>query len=240
MTATLLYIAMMGAPDVHNQADFADLPDTGDDCMWVKNRLAEWGVLDDLEFRSVTVTDGDELPPPDDIDAVIVGGSVHSINENKPWQQDVMAWLRRWRSTGRPALGICGGHQMMCVMAGVDVEPLAAGPMDSSAPVEVTAAGQVHPLFDGFGADPWFHFGNYDHAVAVPVGGTVLATTEGSPAVALDHGGNWYSVQFHPEAGHDVFERVWLKVAPENMKNYPPLPEAPRLLVNFLHMGGLV
>jgi len=240
MTGTLLYISMMGTADVYNPADFADLPDTGDDRLWVKHRLAEWGVLKELEYRSVCVTEGEELPAPDDIDAVIIGGSIHSINENQPWQQNLMTWLTRWRSTGRPALGICAGHQMMCVMGGEKVEPRAEGPRGSSAPVEITEAGNLHPVFDGFGSDPWFHFGNYDQAIAVPEGARALAITDDSSAEAIDHGGNWCSVQFHPEATHDVFERVWLRIAPENMKNYPPLPEAPRILVNFLRMSGLV
>ncbi len=121
MTPSLLYISMIGTPDMHNPAHYADLPDGGDDINWVQNRLREWGVLDRLDFRSADVTAGGTLPAPDGIAAVIVGGSAHSINEDRAWQRDLMAWLRRWRATGRPALGICGGRQRMCPMGGAAV-----------------------------------------------------------------------------------------------------------------------
>ena len=240
MTATVLYISIIGTPDKYDPADFADLPDSGDDGRWVRNRLDEWGVLDQLGFRVVYVTQGETLPELDGIDAVIVGGSVHSVNENQPWQRDVFAWLARWRSTGRPALGICGGHQMMSVMGGVVVAPRANGAMCASGPIDFTPAGRSHALFDGFDAAPWFHSGNTDHVVAAPAGSVVLATVADSPAMALDHGGGWLSVQFHPEARHDVSARHWLHSAPHNMANYSALPQAPRVLVNFLRLGGLI
>lgn len=240
MIPKLLYISIIGTPDVYDPADFADFADTGDDANWLRNRLDEQGVLDQLDFRAVRVTEGEALPALDGLDAVIVGGSAHSVNENQDWQRDVMAWLTAWRMTGKPTLGICGGHQMMCVLGGVEVEPRPGGPMDRSGPVDLTPAGQGHALFAGFEATPCFHSGNYDHAVAAPAGSTVLATVADSPAMALDHGGGWLSVQFHPEARDDVFARIWLHSAPERMKNYQPLPEAPRLLVNFLRLGGLI
>ena len=40
----------------------------------------------------------------------------------------------------------------------------------------------------------------------MPTGATILAATADSPAVALDYGGGWYSVQFHPEASHAIFQ----------------------------------
>jgi GMP synthase-like glutamine amidotransferase len=237
----LLYISMMGTPDIYDPASCGDLPDTGDDTRWVANRLREWGVLDQIDYRSVCVTAGDELPDPDGIDAVIVGGSFHSINEGQPWQKELMTWLEGWRQTGLAALGICGGHQMMCVMSGVAVEPRSNGVKGTSAAVDLTEVGKAHPLFDGFDEQPAFHFGNYDHVTTAPEGAVVLALDADSPALALDHGNNWLSIQFHPEVSHDLMARVWINTSmPENSKNYRALPEGPRMLVNFLRTAGLL
>ena len=240
MKPSVLYVSIIGTPDKHDPALFAACTDTGDDYIWLRNRYAEWGVLDHIDLSVVYICAGETMPEPEGIDAVIVGGSAHSVNENQPWQRDVMDWLERWRATGKPVLGICGGHQMMCVLGGVDVAPRAAGPMYASGPVDITTAGQAHPLFEGFEAAPWFHSGNYDHAIAVPAGATVLATTPDSPVMAVDHGGNWLSVQFHPEGSHDAFACIWAATKPENMKNYIPLPDAPRVLVNFLRLNELI
>ena len=128
---------MLGTPDIYDPSFYADLPDTGDDQLFIANRLEEWGVLDQIDYRSVNVTLGDDIPDRDDFDAVIVGGSFHSMNENQPWQKQLMNWLATWRETGRPALGICGGHQMMCVMAGCEVVPRANGVKGTSAPITI-------------------------------------------------------------------------------------------------------
>ena len=59
---------------------------------------------------------------------------------------------------------------------------------------------------ENLGVAPSFHFGNSDEVSVVPAGATILAATADSPAVALDYGGGWYSVQFHPEASHAIFQ----------------------------------
>jgi len=237
----LLYISMLGTPDVYDPAFYADLPDTGDDQLFVANRLREWGVSEQINFRSANVTLGDDIPDCDEFDAVIVGGSFHSMNENQPWQKRVVSWLTDWQKTRRPALGICAGHQLMCRMAGVDVVPRSDGANGRSDSVTLTNEGKTHSLFDGYGDQPVFHFGNYEHVVETPAGSTVLATGTNSPALAIDHGGNWLSIQFHPEILHDYLVRVWLNSGtPEFSANYYSLPDAPRVLVNYVRWAGLL
>jgi len=159
---------MLGTPDIYDPSFYADLPDTGDDQLFIANRLEEWGVLDQIDYRSVNVTLGDDIPDRDDFDAVIVGGSFHSMNENQPWQKRVVRWLADWQKTSRPALGICAGHQLMCSMAGVDVVPRSNGANGRSDTVILTKAGKTHSLFEGYSDEPVFHFGNYEHVVETP------------------------------------------------------------------------
>ena len=237
----LLYISILGEPGVFDPETCADLPDTGDDRISTSFRLKEWGVLDKLEFVTVGLTLGEDLPNPEGIDAVIVGGSFHSVHENRDWQIKLKAWLEDWRKTGKPVLGICGGHQLMSIMDGGTVEKRPQGVKGRSAAIEVTEEGRIHPLMDGMGDNPSFHFGNFDHVTRVPDNAVVLARDDESPALALDHGGNWYSVQFHPEISHDVLQRSWVIAnKPEYVENYRALPNAPRLLINFVRSAGLV
>ena len=46
---------MLGTPDIYDPSFYADLPDTGDDQLFIANRLEEWGVLDQIDYRSVEV-----------------------------------------------------------------------------------------------------------------------------------------------------------------------------------------
>jgi len=241
MKKRLLYISMTGTPDIYDPAPYADLQDTGDDRFWVANRLQELGVLDQLHYQAASVTLGDDLPDPDEIDAVIVGGSFHSVNENQPWQQTLKSWLARWRETGRPALGICGGHQTMCLMAGAVVALRASGVKSTSASIDLTGSGKTHPLFEGFEDNPEFHFGNNEHVLEAPDGAVVLARDGESSALAVDLGGNWLSIQFHPEVSHINMMRSWeISDTPQYAQNYRPLPDAPRMLVNFVRYAGML
>jgi hypothetical protein len=47
-------------------------------------------------------------------------------------------------------------------------------------------------------------------------------------------------VQFHPEAEHDIFAASWRDTIPAKMKNYKPLPDAPKMLSNFLYGTGVL
>jgi GMP synthase-like glutamine amidotransferase len=68
----------------------------------------------------------------------------------------------------------------------------------------------------------------------------VLATRPDLPAAALDHGGSWLSVQFHPEATADLFGAVWARLDPPTAANYRPIPFCERMIANFLTGTGVV
>ncbi len=157
-----------------------------------------------------------------------------------PGSIETMAWLERYRTSGRPLLGICGGHQLIARLSGASVEPVADGPIAGSLEVTLTAAGRRHFLFEGFGDAPVFHFANFNHVAAAPQNAAILATRPGMPCVALDHGGGWCGVQFHPEATDSCLAASWKPIDPALMRGYRPLPDAPRLIRNFLTGTGLL
>jgi GMP synthase-like glutamine amidotransferase len=231
---------MIGAPGRYDPTVYADEPGGDDEVHWVRLRLREIGVEAQVAYRGVRVCDGAALPPPEEADGVIVGGSYHSVHDDLPWQRETMAWLDCYRASGRPLLGICGGHQLVAHLSGASVEPVSGGPVAGSHNVTLTLAGRRHFLFAGFDAAPDFHFANFDHVAAPPNGATVLAMAPNMPCVAIDHGGGWYGVQFHPEATDSCLAVSWKPNDPALMRGYRPLPEAPRLIRNFLTGTGLV
>ena len=57
--------------------------------------------------------------------------------------------------------------------------------------------------------------------------------------MTLDHGDNWFSVQFHPEATADLFATVYGD-QPEVLARYRLLPGTERMLLNFLIGTGVL
>lgn len=225
---------MIGEPGRYDPAVFAGQPGGDDDIEWFRACLQSLDLAERVALDGVRVCHGDPLPPPDGWDAAVLGGSYHSVHETRPWQQMIVDWLGAYRAYGRPLLAICGGHQLIAHMDGAPVAPLDGAPAAGSFPVRLTDAGRAHFLFDGYGDAPVFHFANEEHVGTAPAGARILATADRMPCAVLDHGDGWYGVQFHPEATHDCLAASWRSETPPITPVYRPVPEATRLIGNFL------
>ncbi|MBP5856329.1 type 1 glutamine amidotransferase [Marivibrio halodurans] len=238
----LTFIGQLGAPGRYDPALFADEPGGDDETVWFEATLRRAGVRESVRYEGRRVCHGAPLPPidgPDAPEVVVVGGSFHSVHDDLPWQRALTDWLRAQRARGDAGpivLGICGGHQIMARALGAPVAKVTGGTVAATLPVDLTAAGAAHPLFRDLPRPPRFHFGNEEHVVQPPEGATILATRAEMPAVALDFGGGWYSVQFHPEAEAAPFARSWGRDALHYANNYVEVPETARLIRNFLDL----
>jgi len=241
MPRELCYLSMLCEPGSAERAVCGAHADGADDGAWLAARLAERGLGGAFRHTTIDIARGEALPPVERYDCVVLGGTFHGVHDGRPWQQPLREWLAAHRRTGRPLLGICGGHQAMAVVAGGEVARRVGGTALGSVPLSLTPAGAAHPLLAALPPAPRFHFGNSDHVCAVPPGAAVLATTPDSPAVALDYPGcGWCSVQFHPEASHAIFQ-YWVDEgvlgAPPDEHAFRPLSNGARLLANFLDGG---
>jgi GMP synthase-like glutamine amidotransferase len=237
----LMFLAQLGAPGRYDPRVFANQPGGDDEVHWFELLLADLGLLDAVDYEGRWIARGEPPPDLDEADAFVIGGSFHSVHDGLGWQAALNDWVRaQWsRETPRPVFGICGGHQTICHVHGETVGRHPDGVRVGTFPVSLTEAGRAGPLFDG--VVPRFHFGNEDRVAAPPPGATVLATGDGMPACALDHGKGWMSVQFHPEATASAMAESWgPKMALEYKDSYAPTPDSPRLILNFLKANGIV
>jgi GMP synthase-like glutamine amidotransferase len=242
MVPSVCYLSMLCEEGASESAICSLHPDGSNDGEWLAARLREMGLSKRLQLTTLRISRGDALPDVSAFDAVILGGTFHGVYDGRPWQRLLGPWLLAQRATGKPLLGICGGHQAMVVALGGKVAKRPAGTQVGSVAVRLTQAGARHPLFTGVEPAPRFHFGNSDEVTFPPPGATVLATTADSPSVALDYGGGWCSVQFHPEASEAIFQH-WVGAgvlkAPAVGEAFRPLGTGRRLLSNFLLGEGL-
>ncbi len=238
---TLLFISQFAHPGTWSPSTWRRVQDGDDETAALRTLLGSIDMLDRLNYIGIKAHQGEPLPDNlDAIDGVILGGSFASVADNHEWQRRISGWLSRWRETGKPMMGICGGHQLMTTMLGGRVERSPHGPEVGSLPVTRTAAGREHFLFDGFDDNSCFFFGNFDRVIEVPEGTTVLGTRPNLPAAALDHGGNWVSVQFHPETTCDRMATCWAELDPAQGARYNFIPGCEGMIRNYIQGNGLV
>ena len=230
----LLYVSEMAEPDMHDLTVYAGLAEGVEDSAWFATRIHELKLAESVAVQSVQVCLGDALPSTDDFDGVVIGGSYHMVSEDRPWQRAILAWLAHaWRAP-RPLLGICGGHQLMAHFFGAAVEPISSGTWSETTPIALTAEGRAHWLFAGMPPQTPYHFACSEHVARPPTTATVLAQQNGSPAVALDYGRSWVSVQFHPEMSAEAMQQSWQRSAPERARRYAPSPQSAQIIANFV------
>ena len=237
--ARVLIISILGTPEVMPRNPFGGCAEGSSDLEWVERRLEQIGLRDRLELDFVDISRGEGLPAPSKYDGVVVGGSIHNANEGHGWQHALFDWLRDWRHTGRPLFGICGGHQHAAIALGGEVSVHPQGPFAETATLEVSETGRQHFLFRQFDAPPRVHLGHFDHVTRLPEASEVLATY-GDTVQAVDMGGNWITVQFHPEASPGVMIAGWDNQIPDLDKRYQPAGTGRRLFENFFKGTALV
>ena len=230
---TLLYISQLAEPELHDLSVYVGQADGEDDVAWFRTRLRELELDDQVALTAVRVCLGEPLPDPSGFDAVVIGGSYHMVSEEREWQQRMLGWFDHARASGRPMFGICGGHQLMAAYHGAAVVPMTEGPWSGTRAVEPTENGRDHWLFQNVGEAVGYHFGNTEHVIPPPANAEVLARTPTSPALALDYGDDWVSVQFHPEMSVDTFACYWETIDPTRVASYTPSPTARLLIRNF-------
>lgn len=235
MKKRIWYISQLADPKHYDMSVFSECPGQDNEIEWIRLQLEALGLLDQIDFRGCQIERGDNLPDIAEVDAAFLGGSYHSVHDNFDWQNNLQVWLEEYRKSEKPLFGICGGHQQMATFLGTSVGTIETGPMASSLDIELTDAGKDHFLYKDIPhSELKFHFGNYEHVESAPKGSTVLATRPEMPAMAIDYGKDWYSVQYHPEAFKYNFSCSWTNIHPEYCKNYIDLPHAPKMLKNFI------
>lgn len=230
----LMFISQFAHPGTYRKETWRRVLGGDDETEAMRALLDSIGVLEGINYLGVKAHEGEPISLHDDIDAVILGGSFASVADSHEWQAAIHRWLADWRATGKPLLGICGGHQLMACHLGARVERIPQGPEVGSLSVDLTPQGSGHYLFRDLGEAPSFFFGNFERVVDTGPSTIVLATRDHLPNAALDHGGNWVSVQFHPETTCDRMATCWAEIDPSRAAVYRFIPGCEKMIENFL------
>ncbi len=131
-----------------------------------------------------------------DADGLILSGGPASV-----YDPEAPAYNPEILAMGKPMLGLCYGHQLLCHRLGGQVERGATHEF-GAAYLQVHKAEGVLAGLDGR-ERVWMS--HRDHVVALPPGFATLGATENCPVAAMgDAERKIYGLQFHPEVTHTV------------------------------------
>lgn len=153
---------------------------------------------------------GEQLPPLSEIDGLIVlGGTMDVHDDAATWLPQVRTYLSDAVEQGVTTLGICLGAQLLAVALGGEVEVAApGGPERGIIELRMRPDAEADPLLGpvvaALGREVLAPSSHQDAISALPPEATWLASSRQYPFQAFRVGSAW-GLQFHPEAGEDLF-----------------------------------
>ncbi|MDE0310493.1 MAG: hypothetical protein OXI60_11795 [Acidiferrobacterales bacterium] len=170
--------------------------------------------LDRENITQLHVNPAHGVPLPADssgYDALIIYGGIQSANDGptRPYITQEIDWITDWLASGRPALGICLGGQLIAKCLGARVGPHPDG-------IREVGFHELEPVSDsdGFLKAPAHFYQWHGEGFTLPDNCELLARGKQFPNQAYRYQSNTYGLQFHPEVPRVVM-KSWLESGSE-------------------------
>jgi GMP synthase-like glutamine amidotransferase len=164
------------------------------------NNITSWAEKKGYLINRTDVSKGDQLPPQNNYDWLIVlGGFQHAWEEHiHPWLADEKRFISEALSADKIILGICFGAQLLAEVLGGRVFPNKQKEIGWYN-VRLSAEGKQSFLFKSV-PDSFLTFHWHSDHFSLPPGCTGLASSEPTPYQAYTHKNQRIAcLQFHPE-----------------------------------------
>lgn len=200
---------------IQTSTSYDDLPllceNYGDEVTWFSDACG----LSRDRVLPVKVYVDESLPEPDEIQAIIITGSVDMISDNLPWIERTSEWLKGAIKKNIPTLGVCFGHQLIVHTLGGKVGPNPNGAEFGTVYINKTKKSEGDILFNYLPSSFAMQAFHFESVLRLPHEAVILAENEIDPFHAFRYGRNVWGVQFHPEFdkkimshAYDVYEKV--------------------------------
>ena len=178
-----------------------------------------------------------------DVDAVVCSGSRRNVSIWEDWMGPAASLMRASALAGRPTLGICFGHQLLCHALGATIEradSLSSGIWD----LDLTEEGADDELLTSHVSDGSCVAGLFthqDHVITVPDSCALLSKTTHNRVTAVrvhaEDGSALpaWGLQFHPEAARARIERAyeWGHISKEEFSSFKGEHDGAGILSSF-------
>ena len=179
--------------------------------VWDNHKGYVGQLLDDyaIPYEIIDV-EHETIPDPTQYAAVIsFGGSQHIYAMDRyPYLLQERAMLHTMVEQELPFLGICLGGQLLADAFGGQVRKHALAEFGFYE-VQLTEQGRDDPLFTGFPTDHQIVFHWHEDTFDLPVGATLLATSDTTENLAFRYGLRAYGLQYHIEIDDNTLD-TWL------------------------------
>jgi GMP synthase (glutamine-hydrolysing) len=149
----------------------------------------------------------DDLPEsPAAFDRIVVSGSKTAANDDAPWIDRLLEFVRRAVDQGKPFLGVCYGHQTLARAFGGS-QAVRRGDQGEFGWAKIETL-SPQPLFKDLPDSFYSYQAHYDEVHQLPKGFTCFAKSEICPIQAIRlEGKPVFGIQFHPEKNLAEAER---------------------------------
>lgn len=149
--------------------------------------------------RTVSVIDGEQLPPSGECCGVVVTGSAAMVTDRHDWSEYSAEWLRQAITIELPILGICYGHQLLAHALGGVVGYHPQGREIGTKPIHRTVTALDDELFSALPPQFPAHTTHLQSVLQLPQDAEVLAWNSFEAHHAVRFAPRCWGVQFHPE-----------------------------------------
>jgi len=155
------------------------------------------------EFNIISVADGQILPDPEKVIAVIITGSGAMVTDKSDWIEQTSVWLRAVSHKSIPILGICFGHQLLAYALGGTVADNPKGVEVGTVDLQLMKAAHDDDLFAGLG-NMRVQVSHRQCVLQLPETAVRLASSAMDVNHAFRFQDHVWGVQFHPEFNAEI------------------------------------
>lgn len=194
---------------IQTSTSYDDLPllceNYGDEVTWFSNACG----LSGDRVLPVKVFLEESLPDPDEVQAIVITGSVDMLSDHLPWIERTSEWLKGAIEKSIPTLGVCFGHQLIVHTLGGKVGPNPNGAEFGTVDINKTKESEEDILFKDLPCPFAMQVFHYESVLQLPKEAIVLAGNEIDPHHAFRYGNNIWGVQFHPEFDKEIMSHAY-------------------------------
>lgn len=151
----------------------------------------------EFDYESVFLLDGESLPDPAGLEAIIIPGSHLGVYDPTDWMDPLRAFIRAANLAGTPMLGVCFGHQIIADALGGDVRKSEKGWGLGRHTYRIEP---IHPSLEVLDASIHIAASHQDQVISPPEGARVFQRSEFCEYAGLIYPGDRImTLQPHPE-----------------------------------------